>query len=155
VSVLIDYGLTHELADKLSTAGISTIEQLGSMTPEQLEEIPGFGEELDALQAAVNNYYGQFEQPGEAAAPQEEVPQEEPQEELSAEPAGEAEPHLAAETGGPVEPASANPAESTETTQESDANDSDTISSSASSEEHVAEEGNSSRPSSENRSPEE
>ena len=34
------------------------------MTPEQLEEIPGLGDELESIQAAVNNYYGQFEQSG-------------------------------------------------------------------------------------------
>jgi N utilization substance protein A len=130
VAVLVEYGLTHESAGKLASAGISTIEQLGSMTPEQLEEIPGLGDDLEMIQAAVNNYYGQFEQSGETSAA-----------EHSAEPEP-AEPALAAATH-PV----------AGELQESAANDSDTISSSASGEEHVAEEGNSSRPSSENDKP--
>jgi N utilization substance protein A len=128
VSALIDYGLGHELAEKLTAAGISTIEQLGSMTPEQLEEIPGIGQELESVQTAVNAYYGQFEQSGEGT--------------------GEAPPTESAEGEGLVE-------EAADATRESAGNDSDTISSSASSEEHVAEEGNSSRHPSENRSPEE
>src|ERR1019366_3207003 len=55
VSVLVEYGLTDESAGKLAAAGISTIEQLGSMTPEQLQEIPGLGDELETIQSAVNN----------------------------------------------------------------------------------------------------
>jgi N utilization substance protein A len=69
VSVLIDYGLGENLAEKLVEAGISTVEKLGNMTPEQLEEIPGIGEPLvETIQLAVNNYYGQFET-GESAQP--------------------------------------------------------------------------------------
>src|ERR1700692_4119396 len=69
VSVLIDYGLGENLAEKLVEAGISTVEKLGNMTPEQLEEIPGIGEPLvETIQLAVNNYYGQFET-GENAQP--------------------------------------------------------------------------------------
>jgi N utilization substance protein A len=70
VSVLIDYGLGDKVAEKLVEAGVSTVEKLGSMTPEQLEEIPGIGEELvGTIQLAVNNYYGQFET-GESGAAQ-------------------------------------------------------------------------------------
>ena len=62
VSVLIDYGLGEQLAEKLVEAGVSTVEKLGSMTPEQLEEIPGIEPELvEKIQLAVNNYYSQFE----------------------------------------------------------------------------------------------
>jgi N utilization substance protein A len=62
VSVLIDFGLGAELAGKLVESGVSTVEKLGSMTPEQLEEIPGIGPNLvEKIQWAVNNYYGQFE----------------------------------------------------------------------------------------------
>jgi N utilization substance protein A len=74
VSVLIDYGLGDKVAEKLVEAGISTVEKLGSMTPEQLEEIPGIGAELvGAIQLAVNNYYGQFET-GESGAGQPSAP---------------------------------------------------------------------------------
>jgi N utilization substance protein A len=73
VSVLVDYGLGEGLAEKLVEAGISTVEKLGSMTPEQLEEIPGIEENVvEKIQLAVNNYYGQFETTEGAAAPLEE-----------------------------------------------------------------------------------
>src|SRR6266851_4195319 len=62
VSVLIDFGLGEELAGKLVESGVFTVEKLGSMTPEQLEEIPGIGRNLvEKIQWAVNNYYGQCE----------------------------------------------------------------------------------------------
>ena len=76
VSVLIDYGLGDKVAEKLVEAGVSTVEKLGGMTPEQLEEIPGIGAELvGMIQLAVNNYYGQFET-GENGAVQPPVPAE-------------------------------------------------------------------------------
>jgi N utilization substance protein A len=63
--VLIDFGLGEELAGKLGESGVSTVEKLGSMTPEQLEEIPGIGPNLvEKIQWAVNNYYGEFETAG-------------------------------------------------------------------------------------------
>ena len=58
--MLIDYGLAEGVVEKLLEAGIGTIEKLGSMTPEQLEEIPGVGS-IENLQNAVNGYYSQFE----------------------------------------------------------------------------------------------
>ncbi len=62
ISVLIDQGLNEALIEKLMEGGISTVEQLGSMTPEQLEEIPGIGLELvETIQNAVIAYYGQYE----------------------------------------------------------------------------------------------
>jgi N utilization substance protein A len=74
VSVLIDYGLEENIAEKLLEAGVSTVEKLGNMTPEQLEEIPGIGENLvEKIQLAVNNYYGQFETPDNGGAQQQEV----------------------------------------------------------------------------------
>ena len=116
VTVLIEYGMTSECAAKLAAAGIVSIEQLGSMTPEQFEEIPGLGDELEVILAAVNNYYGQFEQP-------------------AAEEAAEPEPEAVA-TGGPdpVIPhaESVHGGEEVSAASESAANDSDTISSSAS-----------------------
>lgn len=68
VSVLIDYGLTEFLAEKLVEAGIGTVERLGSMTPEQLEEIQGIEPEMvQNIQQAVNAYYGQYDAIGEGA----------------------------------------------------------------------------------------
>jgi N utilization substance protein A len=62
VSVLIDYGLPENIVETLVTAGVGTIDQLGSMTPEQIEEIPGFGPDMvESIQQYVNAYYGQFE----------------------------------------------------------------------------------------------
>src|SRR6266508_887622 len=37
VSVLIDFGLGEDLAEKLVEGGVATVEKLGSMTPEELE----------------------------------------------------------------------------------------------------------------------
>src|ERR1700685_464454 len=39
VSVLIDHGLPEAIVEKLMAASVPTVERLGSMTPEQLEEI--------------------------------------------------------------------------------------------------------------------
>jgi transcription termination/antitermination protein NusA len=61
VSTLISFGLTEEVAEKLAQAGVGTIEKLGGMTPEQLEEIQIGPESIEALRDAVNAYYGQFE----------------------------------------------------------------------------------------------
>ena len=62
VSVLIDHGLPEPVVETLMQAGIPTVERLGSMTPEELEEIEGIGVDVvESIQLAVNNYYGQFE----------------------------------------------------------------------------------------------
>ena len=66
------------------------------MTPEQLEEIPGIGDEMvEKIQEAVVSYYGQFESggDGEAAPAETAVAVEEPQEqsvtiEITESPAG-------------------------------------------------------------------
>jgi transcription termination/antitermination protein NusA len=72
VSVLIDYGVNERIIEKLVEAGIGTIERLGGMTPEQLEEIQGIElEQVEVIQQAVNGYYSQFE-----AAPGDENPEE-------------------------------------------------------------------------------
>jgi len=62
VTVLIDHGVPEGLVEKLLEAGVATVEKLGAMTPEQIEEVPGMGAEMvEHIQAAVNSYYGQFE----------------------------------------------------------------------------------------------
>ena len=61
VSVLIDHGLPEAIVEKLMGAGIPTVERLGSMTPEQLEEIQIGPDAIEQIQLAVNGYYGQFE----------------------------------------------------------------------------------------------
>jgi N utilization substance protein A len=65
VSVLMDYGLQEKTIERLLEGGIATVDKLGSMTPEQIEQVPGIGPEtIQDIQAAVNGYYGQFEDSG-------------------------------------------------------------------------------------------
>ncbi len=91
ISVLLDHGLTEKVAEKLTETGVLTVEKLGSMTPEELEQIPGFGPmTVERIQLAVNNYYSQFEVAMEGAA------------EPAAEPVPEA-----ARAGPPIESAEA------------------------------------------------
>jgi N utilization substance protein A len=72
VSVLIDHGLTEAMVEKLMAGRVSTVESLGSMTPEDLEAVPGIDPAtVEAIQTAVNSYYGQFEGSFEAPASQE------------------------------------------------------------------------------------
>jgi len=62
VSVLLEHGLPEAVIQRLVEAGVGSVEQLGAMTPEQLEEVEGIGPEtVEAIQIAVNNYYAQFE----------------------------------------------------------------------------------------------
>ena len=94
VSVLIDYGLGESVVTKLVEAGVGTIEKLGSMTPEQLEEIQDVSLEMvERIQEAVNAYYSQFEEPAaESARPREGAMEAVPgPEAASEEPAGRTE----------------------------------------------------------------
>src|ERR1017187_225982 len=51
------------IIQKLVAAGITTVEGLADMTPEQLEEIPGIGEKtLERISVAVRHYFGHFEE---------------------------------------------------------------------------------------------
>ena len=77
VSVLLDHGLAEAIIDKLMTGGINTVEKLGSMTPEQLDEMGMDHDMVENLQAAVTGYYGQFENEMEAAPAEAEVVTEE------------------------------------------------------------------------------
>jgi N utilization substance protein A len=61
-------GLGEGLVEKLTEAGITTVEALADMTPEQLEAIPGIGPKtVEKISIAVNNYFSSLES-GEAAA---------------------------------------------------------------------------------------
>ena len=88
VSVLIDYGLGESVVTKLVEAGVGTIEKLGSMTPEQLEEIQDVSLEMvERIQEAVNAYYTQFEEPAaESARPREGAMEAVPEPEPASEP---------------------------------------------------------------------
>ncbi len=64
--------LGEQIIEKLVAAGITTVEALADMTPEQLEEVPGIGERtLEKISTAVRHYFGQYEegevQPGAGA----------------------------------------------------------------------------------------
>jgi N utilization substance protein A len=57
-------GVGPKTIEKIEAAGITNLEQLAAMTPEQLLEIPGIGEKMvDKIYQAVNRFY----ESGEAA----------------------------------------------------------------------------------------
>ena len=65
--------LGEQLITKLNEAGITSVEALADMTPEQLEELPGVGPKtVEKISVAVNNYFSSLETSapleGEAAA---------------------------------------------------------------------------------------
>src|SRR2546423_1806218 len=63
--------LGEGLVEKLSAAGVTTVEALADMTPEQLEAIQGIGPKtVEKISIAVNNYFASLEasQPAEEAA---------------------------------------------------------------------------------------
>jgi N utilization substance protein A len=85
VAILIDHGLSEEIAEKLIEGGIGTVEKLGSMTPEELELIPGIEPDIvEKILVAVNSYYAQFEQ--QPATPVEVVTEDVGEPEAAAEP---------------------------------------------------------------------
>jgi transcription termination/antitermination protein NusA len=62
--------LGETIIQKLVAAGITTVESLADMTPEQLEEIPGIGEKtLERISVAVRHYFGHFEEGEEGHTP--------------------------------------------------------------------------------------
>ena len=66
--------LGEGLIEKLHEAGITTVEALADMTPEQLEELPGVGPKtVEKISIAVNNYFASLEAgsaPTEESAPE-------------------------------------------------------------------------------------
>jgi N utilization substance protein A len=72
-------GLGEGLVEKLSAAGITTVEALADMTPEQLEAIEGIGPKtVEKISLAVNNYFASLEGASEegVVAAEEEAPAE-------------------------------------------------------------------------------
>ena len=65
-------GLGEGLIEKLSAAGVTTVESLADMTPEQLEAIEGIGPKtVEKISLAVNNYFASLESGEAVAAPAE------------------------------------------------------------------------------------
>src|ERR1700678_3425437 len=61
--------LGDAVLEKLIAAGITTVEALADMTPEQLEEVPGIGEKtVEKISVAVRHYFGQYEEGEERPA---------------------------------------------------------------------------------------
>src|SRR6267142_4082184 len=61
--------LGEGIVEKLSAAGVTTVEGLADMTPEQLEEIPGIGPKtIEKISLAVSNYFASLEAAAVAAA---------------------------------------------------------------------------------------
>ena len=61
-------GVGPKTIEKMEAAGITNLEQLAAMTPEQLMEIPGIGEKMvDKIYQAVNRFYESGETGGAAA----------------------------------------------------------------------------------------
>ncbi len=110
------------IIEKLVAAGITTVEAVADMTPEQLEEVPGIGPKtVEKISIAVNNYFAGLEaaESGEAAEGEvvadeqggeelgEDVPAEEEARELEAEEAAQAD-EEAGETPDEVDAAERN-----------------------------------------------
>ena len=115
VSVLADHGLTAEIVEKLLEGGVTTVEKLGGMTPEQIEELPGIDPSMvEPIQQAVVGYYGQFEGPFDgpsaAAADAEQAAAETGPAAEETAPAAAEESGIAEQAGPESEPAPAEPA---------------------------------------------
>ena len=97
IAVLADHGVDDALLDALLAGDVSTVEKLGSMTPEQLSALEGIGEEnVQRVVNAINAYYGQYE--GSESVTAEELPEEAAAPSLAEVEPVEAEPEAAPET---------------------------------------------------------
>jgi N utilization substance protein A len=64
-------GLGEGVVEKLTAAGVTSVEALADMTPEQLEAIEGIGPKtVEKISLAVNNYFASLEGAEAAAAPE-------------------------------------------------------------------------------------
>jgi transcription termination/antitermination protein NusA len=110
--------LGEGLIAKLHEAGVTTVEGLADMTPEQLEELPGVGPKtVEKISLAVNNYYSSLDAaqspPAPAAAPEGEAGEPPAPGEGEATAAPEAAAEAAAVAEGQVEVAAEGDAEGT------------------------------------------
>jgi N utilization substance protein A len=117
-------GVGAKTIEKIEAAGITNVEKLAGMTPEQLMEIPGIGEKMvDKIYQAVNRFYeggGEAAATGEAAAEGAEEGAAETAEAAESAETAEAPAEGAAETTGTAEavPSEESAAETTEQSAE-------------------------------------
>jgi N utilization substance protein A len=117
-------GVGAKTIEKIEAAGITNVEKLAGMTPEQLMEIPGIGEKMvDKIYQAVNRFYeggGEAAATGEAAAEGAEEGASETAEAAEGAETAEAPAEGAAETTGTAEavPSEESAAETTEQSAE-------------------------------------
>jgi N utilization substance protein A len=97
-------GLGEGVLEKLTAAGVTTVEALADMTPEQLEAIEGIGPKtVEKISLAVNNYFASLEAGAEGAVEAEAAEGEAAPEEASAEAAVDAGEAAPAEPTGETE----------------------------------------------------
>ncbi len=69
ISALLDFGLSERIAGKMVEAGIGTVEQLGAMTPEGIQAVPGLAQEsIEEIQNVVAAYYAGYDSSAAATA---------------------------------------------------------------------------------------
>lgn len=69
LSALLDHGVPELVLEALLKGGVGTVEKLGGMTPEELEQIEGIDDEtVQVIGAAVNAYYNHLDGGSQAAA---------------------------------------------------------------------------------------
>ena len=103
-------GLGEGVVEKLTAAGVTTVEALADMTPEQLEAIEGIGPKtVEKISLAVNNYFASLEG-GEAVPAEGEAVEEAPAEEAASEGQELLAEEVVSDEGMPVEAAEPGPA---------------------------------------------
>jgi N utilization substance protein A len=113
--------LGDPVLEKLSDAGITSVESLADMTPEELEAIPGIGPEtVERISVAVNNYFSTLESAEQVASAENVDP------EYASDPLLAADASLVSEAApseGPAEEQSGEPAEAAQDSGETASNE--------------------------------